>query len=117
MRFIHGDGVFWQKLKTKKETHTMQAIQTKYYGATNHRGARIKATCDAGQITIPWSYDLGTGANHEAACKALKKKIQLQNEKRYLNYTCADDPWIQPMIGGALPNNAGYAFVFVGDLK
>ena len=95
----------------------MQAIKTKYYGATNYRSARIKATCEAGQITIPWSYDLGTEANHDSARKSLQLKISRENERRFANYTCASDPWIQPMIGGALPNNEGYAFVFVGDWK
>ena len=95
----------------------MQAIKTKYYGATNTRGARIKATCDAGNVTINWNYELGTEANHDYARIALQKKIQLDNEKRYLNYTCANDPWIGQMVGGALPNNEGYAFVFVREAK
>jgi len=93
----------------------MQAIKTKYYGATNTRGARIKATCDAGNVTVSWDYELGAEANHDSARKALQLKISRDNEGRYENYTCANDPWLRPMVGGALPNNEGYAFVFVGD--
>jgi len=93
-----------------------QAIKTKYLGATNFRGARIKATCAADQITIPWSYDLGTESNHDSARKSLQIKICREIEKRD-GYSRANEPWIQPMIGGALPNGEGYAFVFVGDLK
>lgn len=37
-------------------------IKTKFIGPTNYRGARIKATCQAGSITIPYSYDLSGGA-------------------------------------------------------
>lgn len=95
----------------------MQAIKTKYLGATNTRGARIKATSDAGQITIPWSYDLGTEANHDSARKSLQLKISRDNERGDNNYTCVNDPWLRPMVGGALPNGEGYAFVFVGGLK
>ena len=104
------------KTKQKKENYTMQAIKTKYYGATNHRCARIKATCEAGQITIPWSYDLGTEANHDSARKSLQIKICREIENRD-GILCANDPWLRPMVGGALPNNEGYAFVFVGDWK
>ncbi len=94
----------------------MQAIKTKYLGATNFRGARIKATCEADQITIPWSYDIGTEANHDSARKALQLKLAKDGEKR-LGYNFLSDPWLRPMVGGALPNNEGYAFVFVGDWK
>lgn len=95
----------------------MQAIKTKYYGATNHRGARVKATCDAGSVTVSWDYALGTEANHDSARKSLQLKISRQNERGDNNYTCSNDPWLRPMVGGALPNNEGYAFVFVGDWK
>jgi hypothetical protein len=94
----------------------MQAIKTKYFGATNHRGARIKATCDAGSVTVSWDYELGTEANHESARKALQLKIAVNGEKKY-GYSFLQDPWMRPMVGGALPNNEGYAFVFVGDWK
>ena len=94
----------------------MQAIKTKYLGATNYRGARIKATCEADKITIPWSYDLGTEANHDSARKALQLKLAKDGEKR-LGYNFLSDPWLRPMVGGALPNKGGYAFVFVGDWK
>ncbi|CAK0742699.1 hypothetical protein CCP3SC1AL1_1190019 [Gammaproteobacteria bacterium] len=37
--------------------------------------------------------------------------------KKRLGYNFLSDPWLRPMVGGALPNNEGYAFVFVGDWK
>ena len=94
----------------------MQAIKTKYYGATNTRGARIKATCDAGSVTVSWDYALGAEANHDSARKELQLKLAKEGEKKY-GYNFLNDPWMRPMIGGALPNNEGYAFVFVGDWK
>lgn len=96
----------------------MQAIKTKYLGATNTRGARIKATCDAGSVTVSWDYELGAEANHDSARKALQLKLakDRNGDTDYLNRSL-NDPWLRPMVGGALPNNEGYAFVFVGGLK
>jgi hypothetical protein len=31
-----------------------QAIVTRYLGATDYRGARVKATAYAGSVTLPW---------------------------------------------------------------
>lgn len=53
----------------------MQAIVTKYLGPTNHRGARVKAQCQAGSIVIPWDDALDTDANHDAAARALICKL------------------------------------------
>lgn len=53
----------------------MQAIETKWIGPTNTRGSRIIASCQAGKITVPWSYDLGIDDNHRAAARKLIKKL------------------------------------------
>ena len=52
-----------------------QAITTKYLSATNHRGERVKATAQAGSITVSWDYELNTEANHVRAAKALSDKM------------------------------------------
>ena len=52
-----------------------QAITTKYLGPTNHRGSRVKATCDAGSLTVPWDYALNVEDNHAAAVNALAAKL------------------------------------------
>lgn len=52
-----------------------QAITTKYLPATNHRGERVKATAQAGSVTVSWDYDLNTEANHKAAAQALADKM------------------------------------------
>ena len=71
-----------------------QAIVTKYIGPTNHRGARIKATAFAGSATIPFDYELGIPAAHEAAARALADKFG----------------WVGDMVGGSTLD--GYCFVF-----
>ena len=53
----------------------MQAIQTKYLGATNHRGERVKATAAAGSVTLSWDYELNNEGNHRAAAEALMEKL------------------------------------------
>lgn len=53
-----------------------QAIVTKYYGPTNTRGSRIKATSASGKsLTLPWAYELGVDENHAAAAVALAQKL------------------------------------------
>lgn len=76
----------------------MQAIVTKYSGPTNHRGARIKATAQAGSITAPWDYALDTSANHRAAALALANKFN------WLEYSDLSE-------GGSLPAGNGECFI------
>lgn len=71
-----------------------QAIATKYLGPTNHRGARVKATCDAGSVVVAWDHALSVPANHEAAARALARRLD----------------WTGTWVGGALPDGRGYAF-------
>lgn len=54
----------------------MQAIQTKRLAATNTRGQRIKATAQAGTITIAWDHSVNYEANHRAAAMAFANKLQ-----------------------------------------
>ena len=53
----------------------MQAIQTKYIGATNTKHSRIKAACEAGVITVSYDHSLNECDNHKAACVALLNKM------------------------------------------
>lgn len=52
----------------------MQAIETKYLGPTNTRGARIKASAQAGSVTIPFEYGTGIDGAHDLALIALVTK-------------------------------------------
>lgn len=72
-----------------------QAITTKYLGPTNHRGARIKASAQAGSVTVSWDHSMSPQQNHVEAARALA-----------LVYG-----WDGVWIGGALPHGTGYAFV------
>jgi hypothetical protein len=54
----------------------MQAIQTKYLGPTNNKGARIKAWCAAGSKTISYPYGLGIDLAHYDAAQQLLVQMQ-----------------------------------------
>lgn len=55
-------------------------IRVRYFGPTNHRGARLIANTDSTRITVAWDHALGTTDNYIAAAQALatKKGWQLQ---------------------------------------
>ncbi len=72
-----------------------QAITTKYIGPTDSRGARVKATAQAGSVTLSWDHALDTDDNHLAAAKALQKKYG----------------WTGTLCGGGLPNGSGNVYV------
>lgn len=52
-----------------------QSITTKYIGPTNFRGARIKATAEAGSVTLPFNYEVNHDKSHHHAAKALAEKF------------------------------------------
>ena len=52
-----------------------QAIVTKWLDPTNHRGSRVRASCDAGSLTVSWDYEVGVEGNHRAAALALAEKL------------------------------------------
>jgi hypothetical protein len=75
-----------------------QAIITKYIGPTNFKGSRVKASAQAGSITIGWDCALDTEENHTAAAKALMAKFG----------------WDQHSViagSGELPDGRGTAFI------
>jgi hypothetical protein len=76
----------------------MQAIVTKYYGPTNHRGSRIKATAGNGaSVTIPYPHELNIEAAHRKAAETLLTRMG----------------WTGRLIAGGLSD--GYVFVFAED--
>jgi len=73
----------------------MKAIKTTYHGATNFRGARIKATDgDKNSIWIPYPYELSGEDCHKKAAVELCKKMK----------------WDTDLLGGGLKDC--YVFVF-----
>jgi hypothetical protein len=71
-----------------------QAIQTKFLGPTNTRGARVKATADAGSVIVSWDHAIGIYENHKAAAVALARRFG----------------WPEDIDGGSLPGS-GFAFI------
>ena len=54
------------------------AIRTKFLGATNTKGSRIKATLEGdipGSVTLPYDYALDQFPNHKRAAQALAEKF------------------------------------------
>ena len=58
----------------------MQAIVTKYIGPTNVRGSRVKATAQAGSVTLGWDDSMNPDGNHKAAARALAQKYGWDGE-------------------------------------
>ncbi len=83
-----------------------QAIVTKYLGPTNHRGARVKATCQARSITVAWDSAKDAEDNHYAAALELALKLEWVTEWDL-------DKGIVHLVGGGLPNGRGNAYVIV----
>lgn len=82
-----------------------QAIVTKYLGPTNHRGARVKASCHSTSRVYPWEDALDANDNHTAAARALAQALGWLGQ----GWTLA---------GGAMPDGSGNCYVFVqGDDK
>ncbi len=78
----------------------MIAIETKYLGPTNYRGARIVATTANGQRhTVSYSYELSGEDVHRVAAEELARKMGWLDKYR--------------LIGGG--TKAGYVFVFVPE--
>lgn len=78
----------------------LQAIETKYLGPTHVRGARVKAVAEAGSLTLSWDHALKWHDNHRKAAEALAAKFNWTGE------------FYGELVGGALPGQRGYAFVF-----
>jgi hypothetical protein len=76
---------------------TRQAIETKYIGPSNVRGARIKASAQAGSVYVPYDHSLNTDDNHAKAAQALADKWG----------------WEGDMVQGGSPSGKGDVFVFV----
>jgi len=94
-------------------TLAYQAITTKYLSATDTRGARIKATCERGSITIPYPHAFGPGAEaHSEAVKALLAKFEAEDRASYgedHRSGWSDGRWVP----GGLPGSAGPSFAWV----
>lgn len=73
-----------------------QAIVTKYLGPTNTRPARVKATAQAGSVTVSWDHAFSVDGNHGTAARAL----------------CTKFGWRGRLCGGGMPDGTGNCYVF-----
>ena len=95
----------------------MQFITTKYLPATNHKGSRIKATCERGSITISFSDEAdndgekfaGYGSTKAPHMLAVDKLIQKFNEEDFKRYGSQKSSFVGDYVIGS--NNTGYVFV------
>ena len=62
-------------MKIKKGFY--RAITTKFIGATDRLGARVKAIDGGNCVIVPWKYALSPQENHFNAVKALCEKYKL----------------------------------------
>lgn len=94
----------------------MQAIITKYLFPTNTRGARIKAECERGSITVSYHDELSEGEDvHRHAVNALIVRVVKEDAHRY-GSDPKRNPWARPLACGQIPDGR-YVFVFTGDAK
>ncbi len=78
----------------------MQAIVTKWLGPTNTKGSRIRVTCQAKTMIVPWDDGLGVEENHKKAAATLIAELGWETD--------CYPRW----YAGALPDGTGYAIVF-----
>lgn len=91
----------------------MQAILTRYHGATNYRGSRISATCERGRIYIDYPHEKAHGEEaHRAAAQALVARFIQEDAAKY-GTPAEKNPWAQPFVSGGLPSR-DWAHVFTG---
>jgi len=87
-----------------------QAILTKYLAPTNSRGARIKASCERGNITVSYPYEMRNSDSHVFAAKKLVEKFCKQDEAEGF-FPDGNNPWAFPFASGQLPDG-NYVHVF-----
>jgi hypothetical protein len=78
-----------------------QAIQTKFFGRTNTRGARVKASAQVGSVVIPYDYSLVQEGAHAEAAKRLAARYG----------------WGGRWFGGVNADGKGYTFVCVDSTE
>jgi hypothetical protein len=103
-----------RKLSTKGAV-AMQAIVTKYLGATNYRSARVKATCQGGSNTLVWDDALDVDGNHDKAAFFLARKLGWVDNHAQDNYRhCYQNGGRKTVLhSGGMPGGEGNCYVLV----
>lgn len=79
----------------------MQAIQTKYFGPSNVKGSRVKATCAAKSIFLDWDDALDSLENHRVAARVLGLRLG----------------WEWKRFGSGSLKDGSYVHVFIEESK
>ena len=77
----------------------MQAIVTRYHGATNTQQSRISARTQGRKLFVKWDHDLNIDQNHDAAAYELARQLGWDKYGR--------------IVGGGMPDGTGNAYVIV----
>jgi hypothetical protein len=91
----------------------MQAIITKYVGATNTKPSKIVAKCQRGSLRVSYDHGLNIDENHKAACDALCAKFGAEDVAKYGS---KENTWNRPKAGGVIPDGR-YVFVFIPAIQ
>lgn len=75
----------------------MQTIVTKSFPPTSKTDRKVKASCEAGSVTLPWCYARDNESNHNFAVLCLTKMLD----------------WSVQLVCGALPQNEKHEYVYV----
>lgn len=89
----------------------MQAIKTKFLPCTNRTGARIKASCERGSVTIPYPYEESGEYCHVLAIEALLTKFYTEDKKKFSEEGREASPWWPNGYHIAQIDNTGYIAV------
>lgn len=89
----------------------MQAIITKYHGATNHRPSKMSARCERGAARFSYDHGLNADENHRAACDKLCAQFDAEDTQRH---GVPQKQWSAPKAGGALPSGE-HVFCFIPE--
>ena len=82
----------------------MQAISTRYLGPTNTLGARIKASCERGSITIPYPHELSGDEVHREAVRQLLSRFIREDSEGESPCPPERNPWKRDFVTGSLPD-------------
>jgi hypothetical protein len=77
-----------------------QAITTVFLGPTDHRDPRVKATCQAGSITVNWDDSLDMIENHAVAAAMVAVSLEWATVENFAR-----------RYAMGAPTSGGYVFV------
>lgn len=80
----------------------MQAIITRHLPATDKLGARIKATCERGNLTLPWPHELSGDAVHRFAVQELCRRFLAEDVAKYGEASRTGSAWAAPFVTAEL---------------